>query len=101
MDEKEKQDDLRGRFYDLLLMLCKKYHLLYHMHFTAYAHEEDYIKVFEQGDGRQKMICHIHEDGEDKAEQCYRKGIEELTYYQKQREKAEAEREKNAGQAAI
>lgn len=86
MNEQDKQDELRERFFNMLLRICKKYHLLYQMHYTVYAHEEDFIKVWER-QGKQKMIIHIREKGEDKAAECYRKGIDELTYYQKQREK--------------
>ena len=87
MDESK---ELQDRFYKLLLALTKKYGLRYHMHFTIYGHEEDYIKVWEyHGETQGKCICNIHEKGEGKEAECYRWAVYELTYYQKQREKTE------------
>lgn len=87
MDEDK---ELRSKVYALVLLLVKKYHLLYHMHFTVYDHEENFIKVWERGKNKDgKYICNIQEKGEGKTERCLKKALYELTYYQKQREKTE------------
>lgn len=86
----DNEDELYNKVVSLILLLVKKYHLMYRMHFTAYAHEEDFIKVWEYGKEKEgKYICNIREKGEGKKEECLRKAIYELTYYQNQREKKE------------
>lgn len=86
MDEDK---ELRSKVYALVLLLVKKYHVLYHMRFTVYAHENDFIKMWERGNKDGKYICNIQEKGEGKTERCLKKALYELTYYQKQREKTE------------
>lgn len=89
MDE---DNELYTKVYELIMLLIKKYHLMYHMHFTAYANEEDFIKVWESDKDKEgKYICNIREKGEGKKAECIRKAVYELTYYQKQREKKEYE----------
>lgn len=84
------EDELYSKTYDLILLLVKKYHLMYHMHFTVYAHEEDFIKIWEgDNDKVGKYICNIREKGKGKKAECLRKAMYELTYYQNQREKKE------------
>ncbi len=85
--------ELQDRFYRLLYSLVKKYDLRFVTHFTVYDHEEDYIEVWKSRKGRKKHICNIREKGKDKALECYKKGIDELTYYQKQKEELERGKE--------
>lgn len=85
----DKDGELYNKVVSLILLLVKKYHLMYHMHFTVYAHEEDFIKVWDGKEKKGKFICNIREKGEGKKEECLRKAIYELTYYQNQREKEE------------
>ncbi|MDE7239946.1 MAG: hypothetical protein K2N41_09590 [Lachnospiraceae bacterium] len=86
----DNEDELYGKVYELILLLVKKYHLMYHMHFTVYTHEEDFIKIWEDGKEKEgKYICNIREKGEGKKAECLRKAIYEMTYYQKQREETE------------
>lgn len=86
----DKDGELYNKVVSLILLLVKKYHLMYHMHFTVYEHEEDFIRVWEESKEKKgKYICNIREKGEGKKIECLKKAIYELTYYQKQREKTE------------
>lgn len=86
----DNEDELYDKVYKLIMVLMKKYNLTYHMHFTVYAHEEDFIRVWEVGKKKEgRYICNIREKGEGKKIECLKKAIYELTYYQNQREKKE------------
>lgn len=74
-------------FYAIYRPLQKKYNLRDHMHFDIY--KDGLIEIWEyEGETRKKCISIAREE---KDIDCYKRAIDDLKYYKKDREKREHE----------
>ena len=71
------------KFYEIYRPLQKKYNLRLHTHFDIY--DDGRIEIFEyEGEVRGKYVCRIKEKEDI---ECYRKAIQELENYRKEKSK--------------
>lgn len=72
-------------FYEIFRPLQRKYHLRSHMNFSLY--DDGLIEIWEYKDERKgKCILRVNETEDI---ECYKRAIEELKSYKKEREDAE------------
>lgn len=73
------------KFYEIYRPLQKKYNLRYHIHFDIY--DDGLIEIWKyRGETKEICICRVKEK-EDVD--CYKRAIEYLKYYGKEREEGE------------
>ncbi len=75
------------KFYEIYRPLQKKYNLRHHMHSSIYESEDDLIEIWEySGETRGKCIVRAKETEEI---DCYKRAIDELKNYKREREEKE------------
>lgn len=76
------------KFYEIYRPLQKKHNLRYHMHFDLY--DDGLIEIWEyEGETKKKCISIAREE---KDIDCYKRAIDDLEHYRKEREEEEYER---------
>lgn len=74
-------------FYALYRPLQKKYNLRYHMHFSLY--DDGLIEIWEyEGETKKRCISIAREESDI---DCYRRAIDDLQHYQRDKEEREHE----------
>lgn len=83
----EEYKEIVGKFYEIYRPLQKKYNLRYHMHSSIYEKEDDLIEIWEySGEIRGKCIAMAKEK---KEIDCFKRAIDELENYKREREERE------------
>ncbi len=76
--------EIERKFYEIYSPLQKKYNLLYHMRFSIY--DDGLIEIWEYDVKTEKRILRVKETEDI---ECYKRAIELLSNYKKEREAAE------------
>lgn len=83
MSEDEEYSQVVKEYYRIYRPLQKKYNLRDHHHFSIYS--DGLIEIWEyKGDERKRLICKVTEETDI---QCFKRAIEELKNYEKEKEK--------------
>lgn len=82
-------------FRELFRNLQKKYRLNMHLQASVYERKDDSIDIWRSEDG--KKICSVREKD---IEDCYKRAIADLQYYDKRQEEKRREREERYGRDA-
>lgn len=81
----DKYREMVKKFYEVYRPLQERFNLRSHMHFSVY--DDGLIEIWEyRGEQRGKCVLRVKET---ECIDCYRRAIEELQYYKKEREKSE------------
>ena len=85
---KDEYSEVVRKFYEIYRPLQKKHNLKLHTHFDIY--DDGRIEIWEcEGETCVKHVCRVKEKEDI---ECYRKAIQELEHYRREKEKREDER---------